>query len=132
MDRKGGPGRVIDLGETTARKDTKRIAALIGAELNRPQTPVPQAELDLLEHVALDNTGQSRSVRYLLFLLPGAADPTGFKGDGLLELRVLDLALVDAFLNVLDRWRGPTRSDQPLYLALGRIEGAFHRQEPNR
>lgn len=124
--------KVIDLGETLARHTGEETAAQIRAALSRPQTPVPQAELDLLERVALGDTGQSRSVRYLLFLLPGAQDPAGFKGEGLLELRALDRALADAFLKVLDWWRGPTRSDEPLHRALARIEAAFPAREDNR
>lgn len=129
--REREPGKVIDLRAATERRDTERVAALIRAELNRPRTPVPQAELDFLEQVALGDTGQSRSVRYLLFLLPGYQDPTGFRGHGLLEMRPLDRKLAEAFLKVLAWWRGPTESDEPLYGALSRIEAAFPRMDGN-
>ena len=124
--------KVIDLNKALARQTDEETAALIRASLSRPETPVPQAELDLLERVALGSTGQSRSVRYLLFLLPGAENPAGFKGEGLLELRALDRSLSDAFLKILDWWRGPTKSDTPLYQALERIEAAFPVREDNR
>lgn len=123
-------GKVIDLDATLPKNATEEVAALVRAEIRLPQTPVPQAELDLLEDVALGNTGQSRSVRYLLFLLPGAADPTGFKGEGLLEMRPLDRRLAEAFLKVLDWWRGPTKSDQPLYDVLRKLEMQFAPGEP--
>lgn len=132
MDTHRESDRTIEHGEAAPAMGSAVVAELVNAELSRPQTPVPHADLDLLEQVALGNTGQSRSVRHLLFLLPGAADPTGFRGDGLLELRPLDRALADAFLKVLDWWRGPTRSDQPLYSTLGRIEAAFHPSESSR
>ncbi len=130
MDAHRAPDSGSDLGE--AEREPSPVALLVSAVLRRPRTPVPQAELDLLEQVALGDTGQSRSVRHLLFLLPGAADPTGFRGDGLLELRPLDRALADAFLKVLDWWRGPTRSDEPLYAVLRRIEAALEPQEQSQ
>ena len=131
VKRECGPGKIIELGEATERRETEKVAALVRAELNRPRTPVPQAELDLLEQVALGDTGQSRSVRYLLFLLPGYEDPTGFRGDGLLEMRPMDRELTEAFLKVFAWWRGPTESDKPLYSALSRIEAAFPRADGN-
>ncbi len=87
MEIMRGPGQVEGRDQAAARRE--KIAQPIGAELRRPQTPLPQTELDLQEQFALGNTGQSRSVRHLLFPLPGAAAPTGFQGDGLLELRRL-------------------------------------------
>lgn len=107
----------------------KSALSILRAALGRPLTPVPQEELDLLADAALGDTGQSRTCRYLLFLLPGQNDPTGFEGQGLLEMRTLDRALVDAFLTVLNWWRGPTKSDLPLYEVLQRIENAFPRED---
>ena len=117
----------IDLAKDYARRETEKAVDRISAELNRPQTPVPQDELDLLCKVALGDTGQSRSSRRLLFLLPGADDPTGFKGEGLLELRALDRKLSEALLTVLAWWRGPTKSDEPLYAVLQKLEEAFQK-----
>jgi hypothetical protein len=124
---KPAPGKIIrlDRAEQIEKRETAKTVAAIRSELDRPQTPAPYAALELLEKAALGNTGQSRSCRYLLFLLPGAEDPTGFKGEGLLEMRTLDRALADAFLEVINWWRGPTESDELLYAVLQRIEKAF-------
>ncbi len=111
--------------EAAAERQTATAIAAVHAELTRPRMPVPEAELDLLSKAALGDTGQSRTCRYLLCLLAGADDPTGFKGAGLLEMRTLDRNLADAYLRVLDWWRGPTKSDESLYAVLRRIEEAF-------
>lgn len=115
----------LDANKEHARRETEKAVSALRAELNRPQTPVPQDELDSLYEVALGDTGQSRTCRYLLCLLVGADDPTGFKGEGLLEMRTLDRKLANAFLKVLDWWRGPTKSDQPFYDILRKLETAF-------
>lgn len=115
----------LDANKEHARRETEKAVSALRAELNRPQTPVPQKELDSLCKAALGDTGQSRTCRYLLWLLVGADDPTGFKGDGLLEMRNLDRKFADAFLKVLEWWRGPTKSDQPLYDILRKLETAF-------
>ena len=130
MDNEPKSPKLIDLEETLARHRAEAAAALIQAEFSRPLPPVPEAELDLLEKIALGDTGQSRSVRHLLFLLPGAQ--ASFPGDGLLELRALDRKLSDAFLKVLDWWRGPTQSDEPLYRVLKRLEAEFSPPEANQ
>jgi hypothetical protein len=117
--------KVIDLAKVVERRDTENAVAAIRTELERPKTPVPEEELALLQKAALGATGQSRTCRYLLFLLVGAKEPTSFEGEGLLELRSLDRKLADAYLKVLDWWRGPTLSDQPLYDVLRKIEDAF-------
>jgi len=110
--------------EPTEEEKAQALAKL-KAVLRRPLPAVPQAELDLLANVARGDTGQSRTSRYLLFLLVGAKDPTGFEGEGLLEMRTLDSRLADAFLKIADWWRGPTKSDQPLYVILADLEKRF-------
>ena len=117
----------IDPAEDNARREAEEVAKRLLAEFSRPQTPVPQAELDLLCEAALGDTGQSRTCRYLLFLLPGLPDPTDFKGEGLLEMRTLDRKLADSFLKALDWWRGPTKNDEPLYAILRKLEKAFQK-----
>lgn len=114
----------IELDEPTPEQKAAALAQLKAA-LRQPVPPVPQAEIDLLAEVARGDTGQSRTCRYLLALLVGAKDPTVFEGQGLLEMRTLDRKLADAFLKILDWWRGPTKSDQPLYDALKTIEARF-------
>jgi hypothetical protein len=119
----------LDANEERAKRETEKAASRLRAELNRLQTPVPQDELDRLRQAALGDTGQSRTCRYLLCLLVGADNPTGFKGEGLLELRTLDRKLAEAFLKILDWWRDPTRSDQPIYDILRNLEIAFGSRE---
>ena len=120
----------IDPAEDNARREAEEAAHALLSEFSRPQTPVPEAELARLCEVALGDTGQSRICRYLLFLLPGLPDPTGFKGEGLLELRALDRKLSEAFLTVLAWWRGPTKSDQPLYDVLRKMEERLKESSP--
>ena len=117
----------IDLAEDNARREAEEAAHTLLSEVSRPQAPVPEAELARLCEVALGDTGQSRSCRYLLFLLPGLPDPTGFQGEGLLELRALDRKLSEALLTVLAWWRGPTKSDEPLYAVLQKLEETFQK-----
>lgn len=127
MDLEPATGKIIplDLSEEAVKLEGAKAAAAIRAELSRPPVAVPQEELDLLARVALGDTGQSRTCRYLLCLLVGADDPTGFKGEGLLEMRTLDRKLAEAFLKILDWWRGPTKSDLPVYDVFRRIEQQF-------
>lgn len=55
----------IDPAEDNARREAEEIAAALLATFRRPQPPVPQAEIDILGRVAMGDTGQSRSCRYL-------------------------------------------------------------------
>ena len=112
----------IEAAEGFARRETDRTVAALASELNRPAILVPQSDLDLLRRAALGNTDQSRACRYLLFLLAGLPEPGGSTGQGLIELRILDRKLADTFLEVLYWWRGPTKSDQPLYDVLEEVE----------
>ena len=115
----------LDTTKEYANRETKKAVDAIAVELNRPQKPVPQNELDLLRAAALGVTGQSQTCRYLLFLLVGADEPSGFQGEGLVEIRTLDRKLADSFLSVLEWWRGPTKSDTPLYDILREVEDKF-------
>ncbi|MCB1100068.1 MAG: hypothetical protein KDN22_31175 [Verrucomicrobiae bacterium] len=76
---------------------------------------VPTEALELLKGTALGNTGSSQAARSLLFWLDGQHDPTGYRGDGALELRRLDEPHRAAALKVLDWWTTAEReTDQPL------------------
>ncbi len=90
-------------------------------------TTVPQQELDLLVAAAMERSGQSQAIRYLLFLLVNDKEPSGHEGVGLLELRRLDRRLSKAFLKVLDWWCGPPASDEPIHAALQEIYGIYPR-----
>ena len=87
--------------------------------------PVPEAALDCLVEAALGDTGQSQVCRWFLFWIAGLDDPTGFKGEGALELRRLDSGLKEKALEILAWWTGPTQSDTPLYSRLERLEQRF-------
>lgn len=117
----------IDPAEDRAHLEAENAAQKLYATFSRPLPTLPQAELHRLCEVALGDTGQSRSVRYLLFLLPGDPSPDGCAGQGLLEMRAIDTDLCSAYLKVLEWWRGPTASDEPLYEILRKIE-SHHRE----
>jgi hypothetical protein len=87
--------------------------------------PVPQQSLRLLSDAALGDTGGSQAARNFLFWLAGKPDPTGFEGDGGMELRRLDAQLKSAALDVIAWWAGPTDNDQPLYDVLAKLRGRF-------
>lgn len=99
------------------------------AELRRlfrsPPPPVPTEALDLLFDAASQDTGGSQAVRYFLFWLAGRSDPTGYNGHGGLELRRLDSQLKEACFEVLKWWSGPTKSDQPLFTILDKLQIEF-------
>ena len=76
---------------------------------------VPTESLELLHKTACGDTGGSQAARSFLFGLTGVADPTGFRGEGALELRRLDAPHKKAALEVLTWWTGSTETDQPLY-----------------
>ena len=107
-----------------SEEERRALVARLTAILGTPAPPLPQRELDLLAEAALGNTRQSRICQFLLFALAGEKDPSGFEGQGFLELRALDRSLSDAFLTVLHWWRGPTQSDQPLYDVLQRLRNS--------
>lgn len=71
------------------------------------------------------DTGGSQACRSFLFWLGGQTDPTGYGGDGGLELRRLDGQLKSAAIEVLTWWAGPTKSDKPLYDILASLRERF-------
>ena len=77
--------------------------------------PVPTESLELLSKTARGDTGGSQAARCFLFGLVGQDDPTGYRGQGALELRRFDTPHLNAALGVLSWWTGGTESDQPLY-----------------
>ena len=99
------------------------------AELRRclqmPVAPVPEKSLRMLFEAACMDTGGSQACRNFLFWLSGQPDPTGFRGDGGLELRRLDGQLKFAAIEVLTWWAGPTKSDLPLYDILAKLRERF-------
>jgi hypothetical protein len=111
----------MSMSEESSPASDSPVEALF-RELNRPLMPTPLEALARLEMVAVRDTGQSRVVRYLLFLLVGVREPTGFEGEGLLELRALDRNLSDAYLLVAAWWRGPIKCDDSLYAVLRNVE----------
>ena len=118
---------VLDSKERFSGQNRTGAISEFSGEVN--QTFVPQDELDLLCKAALGVTGQSRTCRYLLFLLVGTEEPTGLQGEGLVEMRAIDRKLADAFLRVVEWWRGPTASATPLYDVLRAIEDRFDPRE---
>ena len=96
--------------------------------LRRPPTPVPEESLQLLYDAACQDSGGSQAARNFLFWLAGQPDPTGFRGDGGIELRRLDGQLKEAALQVVAWWAGPTKSDSPLYELLGKLRRRFSGQ----
>ena len=118
----------ISLYEPTQAQTDAALAELKKA-LRMPPIPVPEESLQLLHDAACMDTGGSQAARNFLFWLAGQPDPTGFRGDGGIELRRLDGQLKNAALQVI-AWRaGPTKSDQPLYEVLGKLRARFASKE---
>ena len=87
---------------------------------------VPAQSLELLRKTAFGDTGGSQAARSFLFgLLVGQDDPTGYRGDGALELRRFDDRHRQAALDVLDWWTAGTETDQPLYDVLDALIEKF-------
>jgi len=118
----------IEFTEPTRAERDSALAELQQA-LRTPLQRVPEDSLRLLYEAACLDTGGSQAARNFLFWLAGEPDPTGFVGDGGLELRRLDGQLKKAALQVIEWWAGPTKSDQPLYDILGELRRCFDRQE---
>jgi hypothetical protein len=97
--------------------------------LRKPIPPVPEHSLQQLYEAACHDTGGSQAARNFLFWLAGEPDPTGFCGDGGLELRRLDYQLKTAVREVFTWWIGPTKSDSPLYQILAKLEARFGPKE---
>ena len=118
----------IFLNEPTQAQTNAALEDLKRA-LRMPLPPEPEESLRLLYEAACHDTGGSQAARNFLFWLPGQPDPTGFIGDGGLELRRLDGQLKNAALQVLAWWAGPTKSDRPLYNVLGKLRERFTPKE---
>ena len=95
-----------------------------------PPLPVPQEAIQLLYEAACQDTGGSQAVRNFLFWLAGKPDPTGYRGEGGLELRRLDHQLKDACFQVMTWWAGPTKSDKPLFCVLKKLHDQFACEHP--
>ncbi len=86
--------------------------------VQKPIRLVPEKSLHLLLESVRENSGGSQAARSFLYWLAGEPDPTGFKGQGALELRRMDASLQKAALEVFEWWIGPTASDEPLWRVL--------------
>jgi hypothetical protein len=115
----------IDIPSGQAKPATDAILAELKRIVRMPPAPVPEKDLDLLYQAACGDTGGSQAARGFLFWLAGQPDPTGFIGDGGLELRRMDHRLKNAALEVLAWWAGPTKSDNPLYDLLAKLRSRF-------
>ena len=98
------------------------------ADLKRlvcPPQDCPISALKSLFYAACLDTGGSQAARNYLFWLVGKPDPTGYEGNGGIELRRLDCDLKQAALEVFQWWSGPTASDEPLYEVLRELRARF-------
>ena len=86
--------------------------------VQKPICWVPEQALRSLGEVASQDSGGGEAARSFLFWLAGEPDPTGFQGQGGLELRRMDSQLHQAAVEVFQWWIGPTASDEPLYQVL--------------
>ena len=89
--------------------------------VQKPISWVPEQALRALGEVASQDSGGSQAARSFLFWLAGEPDPTGFQGQGGLELRRTDSQLHQAAVEVFQWWIGPTASDEPLYKILRQL-----------
>ena len=115
----------VEIPSGQPKPATDAILAELKRMVRMPPTAVPEKELDLLYQAACGDTGGSQASRTFLFWLAGQPDPTGFVGDGGLELRRMDHRLKNAALEVLAWWAGPTKSDDPLYEFLANLRVRF-------
>ena len=122
--------RSISLSEPTPAEKAAVLAELKRA-LKLTPIHVPEKSLQLLYEAARQDTGGSQAARSFLFWLAGQPDPTGFVGDGGLELRRLDRSLKTSAFEVIAWWAGPTKNGQPLYELLGRLRARFSPEEPD-
>ena len=105
--------------------ETEAAVAELKRVLRMPRPPVPEESLCLLYEAACQDTGGSQAARNFLFWLAGQPDPTGYRGDGGIELRRFDRQLKEAALQVIEWWAGPTKSDNPLYEVLSQLRARF-------
>jgi hypothetical protein len=118
----------IFLNEPTQAQTDSALAELERA-LRMPLPAVPEESLRFLYEAACQDSGGSQAARNFLFWLAGQPDPTGFVGDGGIELRRLDEQRKKAALQVVEWWAGPTKSDQPLYDILRKLRARFAPKE---
>ena len=111
--------------------ETEAAVAELKRVLRMPRPPVPEESLHLLYETACQDTGGSQAARSFLFWLAGQPDPTGYAGDGGIELRRFDQELKKAAFQVMEWWADPTKSDNPLYEVLGKLRERFAREETN-
>jgi len=109
--------------------ETEAALAELTRALRMPPPVAPEAALNMLYEAACQDSGGSQAARNFLFWLAGQPDPTGFVGDGGIELRRLDGQLKKAAFQAIEWWAGPTQSDQPLYDVLGKLRRRFSAQE---
>lgn len=107
------------------RRNRQEAVAELRRYLKMPAVPVPHDALLKLHEAAQQDTGASQACRSFLFWLAGQPDPTGYAGDGGLELRRLDGALRSAAIEVLTWWASPTQSDSPLREILVQLRDQF-------
>jgi len=112
------PHEASQADQDAALAELKRV-------LRKPQKSVPEESLRLLYEASCLDTGGGQASRNFLFWLAGQPDPTGFVGDGGIELRRLDRRLKTAAFDVLQWWTGPTKSDEPLYDLLRKLRERF-------
>lgn len=89
-------------------------------EKELPLAP-PVDALNLLFATACRHSGASQAARYFFFWLEGFQDPTGYVGDGGIELRRLDTKHKKAVLEILTWWTGPIDSEDPLHHVVARL-----------
>ena len=94
------------------------------------ESAAPTEALELLKKTAFADTGGSQAARSFLFWLAGQIDPTGYRGDGGMEIRRFDERHRRAALAVLDWWTGSRKSDQPLYDILDELLVRFEPAQP--
>src|SRR4051812_46277897 len=115
------PNGAFRIPENEAAPETEALIEEMKKALQMPPPPVPELELKSLYEAACWTSGGGQAARNFLFWLAGRPDPTGFVGNGGLELRRLDRQLKEAAFEVLRWWAGPVQSDKPLYDVLVRL-----------
>lgn len=92
-------------------------------------TEVPTDALDRLKRAAYGDTGGSQAARYFLFWCVGQDDPTGYKGQGALELGRLDHALTKDAVVVLQWLTRNPYSYEPIHSVLDDLRASFRPAE---
>jgi hypothetical protein len=118
-------GPIINFDAEPTPEEKSAILGELRRSMRRPPPP-PLEALSLLYEAACGDTGGSQAARSFLFWLDGIDDPTGYRGDGGVELRRLDAKLKQAAIEVVTWWAGPTQSDDPLFHVLARLLTRFN------